>query len=164
MDEAAGLVDENLPKYIKRVADQGVDLRTGDPPAANGLNVRCHQSAEEHATEVLIKVFEDFARCGAIMVSSEAEGFMTDVQCAPMSRVEKHDDEGFVTAEGRVCYDDRHGGEASTNAKTPVTTHPPASPSTHMALIHYIVLLAVSFPLIDVVFCKRDAKAAFKHV
>ena len=164
MDEAAGLVDENLLTYIKRVADQGVDLRTGEPPAVNGLNVRCHQSIEEHATEVLIKVFEDFARCGAIMVSSEAEGFMTDVQCAPMSRVEKHDDEGFVTAEGRVCYDGRHGGDVSTNAKTPVTTHPPACSPTHMALIHYIVLLAVSFPLVDVVFCKRDVKAAFKHV
>ena len=34
MDEAAGLVDENLLTYIKRVADQGVDLRTGEPPAA----------------------------------------------------------------------------------------------------------------------------------
>ena len=87
MDEAAGLVDENLLTYIKRVATkEPIYVRASRlQPTANGLNVRCHQSVEEHTTEVLIKVFEDFARCGAIMISSEAEGLMADVQCSVSS-------------------------------------------------------------------------------
>ena len=127
-------------------------------------NVRSHSSLEEHATEALLKVWEDVARCGALFVSDEVSDFLEDVQCAPMSRVEKTDEEGFSTGDGRFVYDKRHGGAVSVNVKTPAAMHPPSAAPTHLALIVYLVWLMPMFPGIPVVCCKRDVKAAIKLI
>ena len=126
--------------------------------------MRSPQSVEEHPTEALVKVWEDFARCGALFVSEDVLGLLSDVQCAPMSRVDKSDDEGFKTDEGRFVYDGRNGGSKAVNQKTPVATHPPSAAPAHLGLIVYLVWLMLSCPGVPVLCCKRDAKAAFKLV
>ena len=71
-----------------------------------------HQTIDEHPIEALLKIWEDFKRCGAFFVSAESSEFMADVKCAPMSRVDKHDNEGFVDVSGggRFIYDAKNGG------------------------------------------------------
>ena len=80
-----GLTDGNLLEYCKLTAERGVDVRTGAPAPSGMTNVRSHQSVEEHPTETLVKVWEDFARCGALFVSEDVLDLLADVQCAPMS-------------------------------------------------------------------------------
>ena len=127
-------------------------------------NVRSHQPVEEHPTGTLVKVWEDFARCGALFVSEEVLDLLSDVQCAPMSRVGKSDDEGFKTDEGRFVYDGRNGGSKAVNQKTPVPPHPPSAAPTHLGLIVYLVWLMLAYPGVPILCCKRDVKAAFKQV
>ena len=53
----------------------------------------------------IAKCFEDFSRCGALMVSERCESFMSDVSSSPFGRVPKKDFFGFVTREGRrLCF------------------------------------------------------------
>jgi hypothetical protein len=139
MENLRGLSDGNLLEYCKLTAERGVDVRTGAPAPSGITNVRSHQSVEEHPTETLVKVWEDFARCGALLVSEEVLDLLSDVQCAPMSRVDKSDEEGFKTDEGRFVYDGRNGGSKAVNQKTPVATHPPSAAPTHLGLIVYLV-------------------------
>ena len=164
MENLRGLTDGNLLEYCKLTAERGVDVRTGAPAPSGMTNVRSHQSVEEHPTETLVKVWEDFARCGALFVSEDVLDLLADVQCAPMSRVDKSDDEGFKTDEGRFVYDGRNGGSKAVNKKTPVATHPPSAAPTHLGLIVYLVWLMLSFPGVPILCCKRDVKAAFKLV
>ena len=166
MENARGLVDSALLAYIMHQTDHGVEVRTGADPPSNMTNVRAHQTIDEHPLEALLKIWEDFNRCGAFFVSAESSEFMTDVQCAPMPRVDKHDDEEFVdVAEGgRFIYDGKHGGAQALNQKTPVTTHPPSATPSHLALIYYLVFLMVLLPGVPILCCKLDAKAAFKLI
>ena len=164
MENLRGLASDNLLDYTIRVANQGVEVRTGSAAPVGMTNVRSHQPIEEHPTELLVKVWEDFARCGALFLSDDVADLLTDVQCAPMSRVTKSDNEGFKTDEGRFVYDGRHGGSSSVNHKTPAATHPPSAAPTHLGLIVYLVRLMVFFPGIPILCCKRDVKAAFKLV
>ena len=82
-----------------------------------------------------------------------------------MSRVDKHDDEGFVdnSEGGRPIYDGRHG-KKSLNKKTPAAPHPPSASPTHLALFLYIIWLCLLLPGVPVLCCKRDVKAAFKLI
>jgi site-specific DNA-cytosine methylase len=164
IEHLRGLASGHLVDYTKFTAEYGVDVRTEAPKPKGMTNVRSHSSLEEHATEALLKVWEDFARCGAMFVSDAVSDLLEDVQCAPMSRVEKSDDEGFSTGDGRFVYDGRHGGAVSVNAKTPAAMHPPSAAPTHLALIVYLVWLMTMFPGIPVLCCKRDVKAAFKLI
>jgi hypothetical protein len=108
MENLRGLSDGNLLEYCKlTTAERGVDVRTGAPAPSGMANVRSHQPVEEHPTGTLVKVWEDFARCGALFVSEEVLDLLSDVQCARMSRVGKSDDERFKTDEGRFVYDGR---------------------------------------------------------
>ena len=159
-----GLASGHLVDYTKFTAEYEVDVRTEASKPKGMTNVRSHSSLEEHSTEALLKVWEDFARCGAMFVSDEVSDLLEDAQCAPMSRVEKSDDEGFSTGDGRFVYDGRHGGAASVNAKTPAAMHPPSAAPMHLALIVYLVWLMTMFPGIPVLCCKRDVKAAFKLI
>ena len=90
---------------------------------------------------MVLKVWDDFKRCGAFLVSDKCLPLLGDVQIAPMSRVggDKHDDEGFIdnSEGGRPIYDGKHG-KKSLNKKTPPSTHPPSASPTHLALIFYI--------------------------
>ena len=139
-------------------------MRTGAPAPSGMTHVRSHQSVEEHPTETLVKVWEDFACCGALFVSEEVLNLLSDVQCAPMPSVDKSDDEGFKTDEGRFAYDGRNGGSKAVNQKMPVATRPPSAAPTHLGLIVYLVWLMPSYPGVPALCCKRDVKAAFKLV
>ena len=55
--------------YIKMTANRGVDVRTGSDPPSSMLGGRNHQSVDEHATEMILKAWDDFRRCGAFLVS-----------------------------------------------------------------------------------------------
>ena len=95
MENLRGLTDSNLLEYCKLTAERGVDVRTGAPSPSEMTNVRSHQSVEKHPTETLAKVWEDFARCGALFVPEDVLDLLSDVQCAPMSKVDKSNDEGY---------------------------------------------------------------------
>ena len=166
MENVRGLVDDCLLDYIEQLADRGVEVRTGAPPPEGMTNVRAHQTIDEHPTEALVKVWEDFKRCGAFFVSDKSIAFLGDVQCAPMSRVDKHDDEGFVDATegGRFIFDAKHGATRGLNKKTPVTTHPPSAAPSHLSLIFFIVWITLQFPGVPILCCKIDVKAAFKLI
>ena len=166
MENVRGLVDDCLLDYIEQLADRGVEVRTGAPPPEGMTNVRAHQTIDEHPTEALVKVWEDFKRCGAFFVSDKSIAFLGDVQCAPMSRVDKHDDEGFVDATegGRFIFDAKHGATRGLNKKTPVTTHPPSAAPSHLSLIFFIVWICLQFPGVPILCCKIDVKAAFKLI
>ena len=162
MEHVRGLVDSALLSCIVYQANHGEEVRTGADPPSNMTNVRPHQTIDEHPLEALLKIWKDFKRCGAFFVSAESSEFMADVQYAPMSLVDKHDDEGFVDlAEGgRFIYDGKHGGTQALNQKTPATTHPPSATPPHLALIYYLVFLMVLLPGVPILCCKLDAKAA----
>ena len=165
IENIRGLCLDGLIDYIKMTANRGVDVRTGSDPPSSMLGVRNHQSVDEHATEMILKVWDDFRRCGALLVSDKCSSLLGDVQIAPMSRVDKTDDEGFVdnSEGGRPIYDAKHG-KKSLNKKTPAAPHPPAASPTHLALIFYIVWLCLLLPGVDILCCKRDVKAAFKLI
>jgi site-specific DNA-cytosine methylase len=165
IENIRGLCLDQLVDYIKLTASRGVDVRTGADPPSEMLGVRNHQSVDEHGTEMVLKVWDDFKRCGAFLVSDKCSPLLGDVQIAPMSRVDKHDDEGFVdnSEGGRPIYDGKHG-KKSLNKKTPPSTHPPSASPTHLALIFYIVWLCLLLPGVPLLCCKRDVKAAFKLI
>ena len=165
IENIRGLCLDELVDYIKMTADRGVEVRTGADPPSSMLGVRNHQSVDENATEMILKVWDDFKRCGAFLVSDRCKSLLDDVQIAPMSRVDKTDDEGFVdnSEGGRPIYDGRHG-KKSLNKKTPAAPHPPAASPTHLALMFYIVWLCLLLPGVPVLCCKRDVKAAFKLI
>ena len=106
-------------------------------------NVRAHQTIDENATEALVKICEDFKRRGAFFISDKSHEFLGDLQCVPMSRVERHDDEGFVDVSegGRFMYDAKHGKDRALNKETPVTPRPPSAAPTHLAVILHLVWL-----------------------
>ena len=81
-----------------------------------------------------------------------------------MSRVDKSDDEGFKTDEGRFVYDAKNGGSKAVNPKTPVATHPPSAAPTHLGLIVYLAWLMFLFPGAPILRCKRDVKTAYRLV
>jgi hypothetical protein len=164
LERLRGLVNEDLAACIAELSDCGVSIRTDAPPPVDRTNVQAHSSLEEHETEALLRVWEDFARGGALICSSESAAALEDVQCAPMGRTTKSDDEGFVTDEGRFICDGSDGGLASVNGKTPVGRHPPALLPCHIELIICIVWLSVMAPGIPILLAMRDAKAAFKLV
>ena len=165
IENIRGLCLDELVDYIKMTADRGVEVRTGAEPPSSMLGVRNHQSVDENATEMVLKVWDDFKRCGAFFVSDKCKPLLSDVQIAPMSRVDKHDDEGFVdnSEGGRPIYDGRHG-KKSLNKKTPAAPHPPSASPTHLALFFYIIWLCLLLPGVPVLCCKRDVKAAFKLI
>ena len=164
LERLRGLVNEDLAACIAELSDCGVSIRTDAPPPVDRTNVQAHSSLEEHETEALLRVWEDFARGGALICSSESAAALEDVQCAPMGRTTKSDDEGFVTDEGRFIYDGSDGGPASVNGKTPVGRHPPAPLPCHIELIIYIAWLSVMSPGIPILLAMRDVKAAFELV
>ena len=164
LERLRGLVNEDLVAYIAELSDCGVSIRTDAPPPVDRTNVRAHSSLEEHETEALLRVWEDFARGGALICSAESAAALEGIQCAPMGRTTKSDDEGFVTDEGRFIYDGSDGGLASVNGKTPVGRHPPPPLPCHIELIIYIAWLSVVAPGIPILLAMRDVKAAFKLV
>lgn len=169
--EISDLINEDLLIYMQHLAACGVTVRTDAHPPHERTNVRAHASLEEFEVEALLRVWEDFQRGGVLLCSSDSLEFLNDVQCAPMGRVPKTDDEGFVVepprydvAEGRFIYDAKDGGDASVNAKTPPGRHPPAPLPVHLELIVYIVWLTLMAPGVPIYLAMRDVKAAFKLI
>ena len=98
------------------------------------LGVRNHQSVDEHGTEMVLKVWDDFKGRGAFLVSDKCSPLLGDVQIAPMSRVDKHADKGFIdnSEGGRPTYDGKHG-KKSPKKKTP--------PKPIRPLLHQLISL-----------------------
>ena len=160
-----GVVDSRLLEYVHDSCERGVRVRDDNDADVHGQNdTRAHQSLEAHQLESFVKVWEDFARGGALLFSCESEDLFADANCQPMGRVPKSDDDGFKTSEGRFVYDGSHGGASSVNSHTPMDRHPPAVCPLHAELIAYLVWLTVQVPGVPVLFVMRDVKAAFKLV
>ena len=126
MEEIRGLCLDELIDYIKMTANRGVGVREGSDPPSSMLGVRNHQSVDEHATEVILKVWDDFRRCGAFLVSDKkCSSLLGDVQIAPMSRVDTTDDEGFVgNSEGLIFCDNLRCGQRVAAWPQPRLTFP----------------------------------------
>ena len=134
-----GLVNRHLLAYVTEMARVGVHMRSDEQSTRQSVGP--HQSASHHVLEAYVKCFEDFSRCGALMVSERCESFMSDVSSSPFGRVPKKDVFGFVTREGRFVHDCSYPRGASTNDRTPAANHAPAICPTHIEAFLYIIIL-----------------------
>ena len=157
-----GLVNRHLLAYVTETARVGVHMRSDEQSTRQSVGP--HQSASHHVLEAYVKCFEDFSRCGALMVSEWCESFMSDVSSSPFGRVPKKDVFGFVTREGRFVHDGSYPRGAPTNYRTPAADHAPAICPTHIEAFLYIIILCETLPGIPIRASKRDVKAAFKLV